>query len=150
LNICSARERLVWSVGTLAPGTGFTVSAPLGLATAVGPGRTVTFNARAAEDSGFTAAARASIRVEAARLLDLALDAAADPVTPGDALTYRLSYGNRTSSTLAQNVVLRFSLAPGVQLVSASDGGAFDTDAEVVQWTVGTLSPGQTGSREVV
>jgi len=145
---CSPRERLVWTVGTLAPGSGATLSAPLGMAPTVGPGRTVTFNARAAENSGFTAAARGSLRVESARLLDLTVAEDADPVTPGETLTYGLSFGNRTASTLAPGVVLRLALPAAAEFVSASDAGVLNNG--VVEWTVGTLNPGQTGSRTVV
>jgi len=62
---------------------------------------------------GFTAAARDSLRVESSRLLDLALAEDADPVAPGEQLTYQLSFGNRTGSTLASAVVLRLPVPAG-------------------------------------
>ncbi len=147
--VCSARERLVWTVGALPAGVGVTLAAPLGLATDVSVGgRVVTFNARADETNGFTAAARRSLRVESSRVLDLAVEEDAEPVVPNQALTYRLNFGNRAAAALAPGTVLRFPVPAGVDFVSASDGGLLSA-AGVVEWTPGTLNPGQTGSREV-
>ena len=60
---CSARERLVWTVGTLAAGASAPLSFPPSLAASIAPGRLLTFDARAEEGSGFTTQARGSIRV---------------------------------------------------------------------------------------
>ncbi len=147
---CSARERLVWTVGALAPGAGVTLSMPPAVGSNVAPGSVFTFNARAREDGGLVAEARGSLRVESARLLDLALDEDRDPVEVGERLTYRLSFGNKTTTTLAQGVVLQMALPPGVVFVEASDGGVFDAQSGVVEWPLGTLTTGANGSREVV
>jgi hypothetical protein len=146
--LCSSRERLVWTVGTLAPGAGVVLSAPFGVASAAGPGQVLTFDASAAEDSGFRADIRGSVRVESDRLLDLVLEPSIDPIEPGAELTYRLSLGNPTTTDIASDVSLVMSLPSGVEALSASDGGV--VDGNVVEWALGTLIPGQTGRREVV
>jgi hypothetical protein len=61
---CLPRQRLIWTVGTLARGAGVTLTMPPHIQANVAPGTVVTFNALASEGSGFTAAARASVRVQ--------------------------------------------------------------------------------------
>jgi hypothetical protein len=63
-NGCSPRELLLWSVGTLAPGAGVTLTMPPPIQATVAPGTVVTFNALASESSGFSAVARASVGVQ--------------------------------------------------------------------------------------
>jgi uncharacterized repeat protein (TIGR01451 family) len=61
---CSVREQLVWTVGTLAPSATGTLTMPPHLLATVVPGKVIPFNASASENSGFTASARASVRVQ--------------------------------------------------------------------------------------
>lgn len=146
-SFCSARERLVWTVGTLPAGAGVTLSMPLAVGASVGGGRVLTLNGRAEAATGSPVAVRGSVRVETNRVLDLALDDAIDPVMPGETLTYTLRFGNRTGSTLALDTILRLLVPEGTTVLSASDGG---TDAGgVVEWAVGVLAPGDSGTREV-
>jgi uncharacterized protein DUF11 len=72
-----------------------------------------------------------------------------EPVKLGGMLTYGLSFGNRTAGTLAAGVVLRLPVPEGTEFVSASDGGVQNADG-IVEWTVGTLNPGQTGHQDLV
>ena len=145
---CSTRERLVFTVGTLQAGAGVTLSLPPVMAGNAAAGRLFTFNARARETNGTTAAARASVRVEDNRL-ELTLDDDVEPIPPGGLLTYRLSYGNPTT-TAAQGTTLRLPLPVGVEFVSASDGGALNAQTQVVEWNLATVSPTQGGRRSVV
>jgi hypothetical protein len=150
-SVCSPGERLVWTVGRLAAGNGVTLSMLPAVATGAGAppdGTQISFVATARSNGNVLATEMRNVTVESQRLLDLAVDDDTDPVAPGQALTYRLSFGNGTGSTLAQGTTLRLRLPGGVDFVSASDGGTLS--AGVVQWTLGTLSPGQTGSRELV
>jgi len=61
--LCAARERVVYTVGMLGPGAMALLTLPPPVANTVTPGRVVSFNARAADGSGFTANARASVGV---------------------------------------------------------------------------------------
>ena len=63
--ICSAREQLVWTVGTLASHAMAVLTMPPPVKNAVVPGRVITFNASASENKGLADAARAAVRVKA-------------------------------------------------------------------------------------
>jgi uncharacterized repeat protein (TIGR01451 family) len=67
-----------------------------------------------------------------------------DTAAPGDILTYTISYknigyGNAADVTIADLIPERSSF------VSASDGGIFDVNTRMVNWTVGSLAPGESG-----
>ena len=110
---CNARERLVFTaIPALPAGSGVTLSLPPDVASSIAAGRLFTFNARVRETNGTTAAARASLRVETNRL-ELTLDDDVEPIAPGALLTYRLSYGNPTT-TAAQATTLRLPLPVGL------------------------------------
>src|SRR5947207_10647064 len=64
---CSPRERLLWTVGTLAAGDGKSTRLNSSHAAIAYAGCSVKINARAAENSGFTVSARGSLRVEDSR-----------------------------------------------------------------------------------
>ena len=144
-SVCNARERLVFTVESLPAGGGVTLSLPPDVADNAAAGRLFTFNARARETNGMTAAARASLRIDANRL-ELALDDDVEPIAPGEQLTYRLSYGNPTT-VAAQAAILRLPLPPGVELMDASDGGALNAQTGAVEWNLATVSPTQGGTR---
>jgi uncharacterized repeat protein (TIGR01451 family) len=87
-----------------------------------------------------------NVVVDVGRALDLSVDEDADPVKPGASLTYRLSFGNRSSTTVTGSS-LRFPLPAGVTFQSASDGG--ESLAGVVTWVLGDLVSGESGERRV-
>jgi len=65
----------------------------------------------------------------------------------GDTLVYTLSYANLSDSTIATNVTLR-DVVP-IQYVtfqSASNGGTYGGASSSINWTLGTLAPGTSGS----
>jgi hypothetical protein len=80
---------------------------------------------------------------------ELTVDDNADPIEPGGRLAYGLSFGNPTT-TPAQETGLRLPLPPGVEFVAAGDGAMFDEVGRSVSWMLGTVSPGQSGRRDVV
>jgi Domain of unknown function DUF11 len=145
---CDPRERLVFTVGTVPAGSGVTLSLPTSIAGTAAAGRLFTFNARARDTNGLTAAARTSVRVAADRL-ELTLDDDVEPIEPGGLLTYRLSFGNPTT-TPAQTTLLRLPLPVGVEFVGASDGGTLNAEADAVEWNLATVAPTQGGRRAVV
>jgi uncharacterized repeat protein (TIGR01451 family) len=61
---CSARERLVWTVGTVSPNAMAVLSMPPPLNNTIAKGSVIVFNARARATGGLVAAARASVRVQ--------------------------------------------------------------------------------------
>ncbi|MBK7952236.1 MAG: DUF11 domain-containing protein [Deltaproteobacteria bacterium] len=139
---CQSGETLIWSLGTIAAGQSITASlSPTVAAGAIGP---IAFDP--VLNSGSTASA--SIAVNAALALDVSLHEAADPIAAGDALAYTLHFGNRSASNAAPNALLRLPLPANTTFVSASDGGVLNGGA--VEWSLGTLAPGQSGTRDVV
>jgi uncharacterized repeat protein (TIGR01451 family) len=150
---CAAGERLLWTLGDVAPGTGVTLSMPAKMAASVTPGSVSTFAGRARAAGGRSVAVNEILRIESARTLDLSLaDTDGDPAIPGGEIAYRLSIGN-PSAALADAVELRLRLPAGATFVAASDGGAIDGTAiidGVVVWDVGPLDPGATRTRECI
>jgi uncharacterized repeat protein (TIGR01451 family) len=147
---CSAYERVVWTIGTLAPNAGVTLTMPPHVGSDVPAGTVFTFAARARATGGVNVAVNETVRVESTRVIDVSLDDGdGDPSLAGGVLAYRVAYGN-ASAALAQNVTLQLVLPGWASLLSASDGGALDTlvDGEVVSWSLGTLMPGETGTRD--
>lgn len=143
---CSLGEALEWTIGTLAAGAGVTLTMPPVLGASVAPGTVITFEARARDGGNLEAGARESVRVAGTRLLDLAIEDDVDPSAAGDEIQYRLSYGNIGVVT-ASNITLRVPVPDGATFNGALDGGLLVGDA--VEWDLGTLTPGQTGTREM-
>jgi uncharacterized repeat protein (TIGR01451 family) len=65
----------------------------------------------------------------------------------GDTLTYTLAYENTMINTAAHNVTLTDSLPDESEFVAASAGGAYDGFSRTVTWMIGSLAPGQSGTR---
>jgi uncharacterized repeat protein (TIGR01451 family) len=143
---CSAGERLVWTVGTLAAGQGVTLTMPPPVKAATSDGSVMTFEARGRASGGVNTAARASVRIESPPGLELTLeDGGGDPAIPGSELTYEILFGNPTGFT-ASNSVLRMAVPAGTTFVSASGGGALGADG-VVEWSLGSIGGASNGRR---
>ena len=67
-------------------------------------------------------------------------------VAPADVVTYTLTYTNKGSGDAA-NVVISLPIPANTVYVSgsATGGGAYDSSANCVKWTLPTLSPGAAG-----
>jgi len=146
ISACDAGETAVWEIGTLPPGAGKTVTL-VPFAQDVNPdGQTLSFFGRAFADSTADFWDRRSLALEAARPLELEVDAEREPVAAGETLGFELTFGNR-SGTATTGTELRFPLPAGTSLVEADGGGTLDGN-EVV-WNLGTLNPGDVGRRQV-
>lgn len=84
---------------------------------------------------------------QSAPVLNVSKTAAPNPVTPGQNITYTLTYGN-TGSDAATNVVLQDLVPAHTTFVSATGGGTHASG--VVTWNLGSLAPGATGSVQFV
>lgn len=73
----------------------------------------------------------------------LTISKTADTLTtsPGDTLTYTITYSN-DSPVETNNTQITDELPLGLTFVSATDGGSYDTNTGVITWDVGTLYPG--------
>jgi len=147
---CSPGETVRWAVGDLDSGETIVLSIPppVDLDPLPADGTEITFQATVSAATVQLAAEETSVFVDSTRALDLALDEDRDPVAPGEQVLYRLSFGN-AGAALSPSTVLRMPLPEGTSFVSASDGGVLGT-GDVIEWTIGTLSPGDTGVREVI
>jgi uncharacterized repeat protein (TIGR01451 family) len=145
---CAPTERAVWALGTLKPGEERTVAFPPTLAAPVVQGRVISFTAAADDDADDHRTATRAIRVRSDRVFDLAVHEDVDPVPAGQALTYTLTFANSTTATVAQGTVLRLPIPVGTEFTRASDGGMLN--GSVVEWTLGTVNPGQGGERQLV
>ncbi len=146
---CVANELLTWDLGTIGAGTGVTVRLTPALNGGISPGQIINFVARAQDNfADISTAASETVRIVNARTLELVItEAGYDPVVPGAELTYVLTYGHSALSAVALDTMLELPVPPGVNFVSASDGGILAGDT--VQWLLGTLNPGAGGERRV-
>ena len=100
--------------------------------------------AEVSHSGGSGASASANVIVDAAPALALGMVGDRDPVTPGETLTYTLSFGNPGAVDLPA-VVLRGVVPAGTTFVSANDGGVLSGNE--VQWDLGTAKAGAGGQR---
>jgi uncharacterized repeat protein (TIGR01451 family) len=145
-NPCGAGGQLIWTIPTLPAGATTAVSYwTIVVSGATGPlnGDLIAVEAAATADGGNQAIATHTVAVHAEKPLALELDDDLDAVLPGELLTYTLSYGNRSLTTIT-GATLRFPLPAGTTL--QGDGGGSVANG-VVSWNVGALTPGQEGRR---
>lgn len=143
---CASGEVAVWSIGSLGPGTGKTVSIFPTPAPTLLDADILTYVARATSSNTGDRWERRSYLIDSGRALELEVQADGEPVAPDEVLTYQLTYGN---SGLAgtTNTELRFPLPPGTTFVSADgDGALIGND---VVWDLQILNPGVSGRRSV-
>jgi len=144
-SVCEPQDRLVWSVGTLEPGVGRTLRVPPQIAAGLPDGSLVPLVAWASESGGEFAEAGATPVVEADPALELRVVESADPVGPGETLTYTLALANGSTSQAATSLDLDVALPSEAQLLSVSAGG--QSLGDTVWWTINTLEPGTIATR---
>ena len=146
---CDATELLSWNLGTIPAGTGVTVNLPPTVDVSIVPGSLIEFTARVTDSVGSHVAASEVVEVINNRALQLLLtEVSQEPVTAGGQLIYQLSYGHTATSAVAPGATLSLSVPAGLSFVSADGGGTLS--GGTVQWSLGTLVPGQVGERRVV
>ncbi len=144
---CDLGEVATWNLGTIPAGGGVTVSFPPTVAAATADGTLITFVANVSDLSGLRATSDATVEVQAAPALELALEEDRDPVAAGQELTYTLRFGHVATATVSPGASLGFELPAGATFVSATDGGSLV--GSTVEWALGTLLPGDAGQRQV-
>jgi len=130
-SVCSSGEIIVWELGPLAVGKGWTVTLPPRIDPAAVAGTTVTWIARAFELESQVASDSTGVDVIASRSLTLSLDDDREPASPLDFITYTLHYSNMSQATF----------------VDASGNGTLGVDT--VTWSIGTLLAGQGDAQRV-
>ncbi|MBC7938773.1 MAG: DUF11 domain-containing protein [Chitinophagaceae bacterium] len=142
---CDPPEYAVWNLGTLAPAAAVTVSLPAPASPGFASGRLIVHEAEATADGVPMVLARHTVLVDVDHLLSLAVDADKETVSPGEPLTYTLTYSNR-AATSTTGTTLSFPLPDGATLVGASGG---TLSGRTVTWNLGTLLAGTGGIRTV-
>ena len=140
-------EFVTWNIGTLLAGSTKTVTLPPRVTAGTPAGELIELTPCVSDSSGMKMTTNRCIAVENERVFDLALNTGMDVISPGELLTYTLSYGHRATSAGNLDMILELPLPDGVSFVSASGGGILDSGT--VQWPLGTLEPGQVNSRQV-
>src|SRR5262249_46286473 len=97
---CDRGELLTWNLGALRAGEGTTVSMPMVVTGGPPDGTEITVSVELIAGATQVALGSMSVTVEAASALSLALDANRHAVAPGAPLTYTLTYGNKTTTSL--------------------------------------------------
>lgn len=147
---CAPREIVRWNTSVIPAGASATVRMPPMVSNGTANGTLLRVIARAGDLGGAPTDGRDSVLsrtivVDGATPFDLAVDESDDPIIGGQMLDYTLHYGRRAAMA-ATNAVLRLQLPPGVFFVSSADGGTQVAD-DVVEWELGGLQSGETGTR---
>ena len=150
-NFCDGGETVAWRTLSLQGGESVTVTlAPRALSNFLVTGAVdtlmpFTLELRATDQSTLMAGATAV--VDDLRELQVRLDENANPVSPGDQLTYTVHYANQTSSTVTQRLTL--TIPRSVEFVSATDGREPNAEG-VIEWPSIVVPARKGGTREVV
>ncbi len=144
--ICTPGELITWNLATLDPHTSATVTLP----PLVGPlvdGATITFSPVADDSTASPIGVSETTVVDSNRILELAIDEELHPVSSGGELVYVLHYGNSSGVTTSGSATLSLPVPAGTSFVDASGGGVLA--GSTVEWSLGSLAPGDSGEREV-
>ncbi|MGI9343899.1 MAG: hypothetical protein ACR2QV_13755, partial [Gammaproteobacteria bacterium] len=141
---CSANELVTWNLGTLPPGNSVSVAAWANMQS-VDAGRISVVDAIVTADGGRQTLASHTAAIDNDTALALSIDVSEDVVLPGDSVTYTLTFGNRSISTVT-GTTLTFPVPAAATTVNSS-GGTISNG--VISWNLGSLAAGTGGRRTV-
>ena len=133
-----------WDLGTLPAGSSgsanvtVSVNSPLANGTVLHNTATIDSN-----EAGPSTTPPADVTVSSAPRLTIAKTASRSTASPGDEITYTITYGN-AGTDAATNVVIEDILPANTTFVSASTPGT--ESGGIVDWNIGNLAAGATGS----
>jgi len=133
-----------WNIGTLAPGASGTITVTVLVKTPLPDGTALLNTVVIAADQGSAEAQEVTV-VESSPTLTINKIHSQDPVSPGDNLTYTITYSN-VGNDAAFNVVITETYDSNVTFVSATPS----PDSGDNKWNIGTLAAGATGILTVV
>jgi len=144
---CDPGERVTWPINSLASGASVRVSIPLTIKNDISDRTEIMFSGFVQQNSveQMTASVMAMVQVDP--IFSLALTEDLNPVAPNSVLTYTLTFGNRSSTTLISDAVLSLSLPEGVSFIS-SDGNGELNERQVI-WTLDRLAMGESATRQL-
>jgi uncharacterized repeat protein (TIGR01451 family) len=135
----------VWSFPVVPAGAGYTLTLPMVVTSAISAGRLINLEAFLTADGGYQAVADQTVIVDTSNALTLEVDDDRDAVLPGETLTYSLTFGNRSISSVSGGQ-LSFPIPEGTTLISRTGG---TLSGSRVTWNLGTLTAGSGGRRLV-
>ncbi|MES1205472.1 MAG: CCXG family PEP-CTERM protein [Pseudomonadota bacterium] len=147
----SGANSVTFGLGALA-GNSNLMPNPLGsvtftvnVASPLANGTTLTASAMLSADNATGAPAVATDKVQSAPTLSLTNTGMPSPIDPGSLLTYTIAYANNGTDA-AHGVTVTDVLPSGVTIMSASNGGSYDTGTNTVTWSLADLAAGASGS----
>ncbi len=108
-------------------------------------GTTLSASAMLSADNATGAPAMASDTVQSAPTLSLTNTGMPSPIDPGSLLTYTIAYANHGTDA-AHGVTISDTLPSGLTIMTASNGGAYDSGSRTVTWSLPDLAAGASGS----
>ncbi|MEM9385048.1 MAG: hypothetical protein AAGA68_08290 [Pseudomonadota bacterium] len=143
---CSINDLLIWDFDQLNPGQSIELSFPVTVGSSAPSGALIDWEARVTEANGSRAWESTTLAVDANAVASLAIDEDQDPIAAGELMTYTLTYGNPSVTSL-NDAQLTFTLPAAVTLVALSDGAMVNGDE--VSWNFGDLPTGFVGQESV-
>ncbi len=144
---CEAGEFVTWAIGDIPAGGSRVVRLPVTLQNGNIDGQLVNFYMQLTDDTGFEARDLDTIRMKSVNPYEVAVGEDTDPASPGDTVTYDVTYGYRADAAAVSSSALKLTLPVGMTATSASNNGSID--GNVITWQLGFLSPGDGGKRQV-
>ncbi|HVT10029.1 MAG TPA: CCXG family PEP-CTERM protein, partial [Polyangia bacterium] len=143
----SGANSVTFSLGALAasPNPLGSVTFTVNVAAPLPNGTAVTASATLSADNAAAAPAMAMDTVQSAPTLSLTNTGMPSPIDPGSLLTYTIAYANNGTDA-AHGVTIADTLPSGVTIMSASNGGTYDSGTNTVTWSLADLAAGASGS----
>ncbi len=143
----SGANSVTFGLGALAtnPNPLGSVTFTVKVASPLANGTTLTASAMLSADNATGAPAMATDTVQSAPTLSLTNTGMPSPIDPGSLLTYTIAYANNGTDA-AHAVSITDALPSGVTIMTASNGGSYDSGTNKVTWSLSDLAAGASGS----
>ncbi len=136
---------VTWALGNHVPGDSGSVSFVVTVAAPLANNTLLTNTATIDSDENTPVSDTETTTVASASTLSIVKTDSADPVKPGDPLTYTLAWTVAGNSPVT-NLVITDTLPTQLTFVSASNSGTYDAATRLLSWSLGNHVPGDTGS----
>jgi len=139
-----------WDLGTLDCDDSGVLKLVVCINPDVPPGTIIEGIARFASDQvdEATSTARTTVVESGLDIVTTAVPSAPEPVAPNEEINYTITYAN-SGDTKFEKAFIKDKVPENTVLVSVGNDGTVD-DENVVTWSLGALSPGDSGSVELV
>ncbi|MFQ5803727.1 MAG: hypothetical protein ACE5JQ_12595, partial [Candidatus Methylomirabilales bacterium] len=142
---------VTWSLGDLTPGASGSRTLVVQAGSPLPDGTQLTNSVTLKDTQGDSSTAGQTTTVQSAPLWSLSQSHDPDPVLPGEELTITISFGNTSSANeTALGVTLTVTVPAKTTFVSASDDSTVDSNGTLINWSLGDMTPGASGSRTLV